>query len=225
MPFVLTTGQRHEATPFERLTERAVRRASAEFASTGPQYALDKKIWAMLGFGPCQEVNTETSMVEDSDIEDLRAAGWGEQGVYEAAALISLFNYSGRTEAASGLLVGRIPEEARLPEATLGKATAAQARAWEDSMGTRDSVEASLKLPGDASYRGAPVANIRLQTEPSTKEMPLASSKRSPNPVKPARAGLALLRRERLPVVCRTNGSLSDRLPPSRMGYSSGSLE
>ena len=115
--------------------------------------------------------------------------------------------------------------EARLPEATLGKATAAQAHAWEDSKGTRDSVEASLKLPGDASYRGAPVANIRLQTEPSTKEMPLASSKRSPNPVKPARAGLAPLRRGRLPVVCRTNGSLSDRLPPSRMGYSSGSLE
>jgi hypothetical protein len=179
----------------------------------------------MLGYGPCQEVNTETSMVEDSDIEDLRAVGWGEQGVYKATALISLFNYSGRTEAASGLPVGRIPEEARLPEATLGKATAAQARAWEDSKGTRDLVEASLKLPGDASYRGAPVANIRLQTEPSTKEMPLASSKRSPNPVKPARAGLALLRRERLPVVCRTNGSLSDRLPPSRMGYSSGSLE
>jgi hypothetical protein len=101
----------------------------------------------MLGYGPCQEVNTETSMVEDSDIEDLRAAGWGEQGVYEATALISLFNYSGRTEAASGLPVGRIPEEARLPEATLGKATAAQARAWEDSKGTRDSVEASLKLP------------------------------------------------------------------------------
>lgn len=75
----------------------------------------------MLGYGPCQEVNTETSMVEDSDIEDLRAAaGWGEQGVYEATALISLFNYSGRTEAASGLPVGRIPEEARLPEATLG---------------------------------------------------------------------------------------------------------
>src|SRR5215212_8846823 len=120
----------------------------------------------MLGYGPCQEVNTETSMVEDSDIEDLRAAGWGEQGVYEATALISLFNYSGRTEAASGLPVGRIPEEARLPEATLGKATAAQARAWEDSKGTRDSVEASLKLPGDASYRGAPVANIRFQTEP-----------------------------------------------------------
>lgn len=83
-------------------------------------------------------------MVEDSDIEDLRAAGWGEQRVYEATALISLFNYSGRTEAASGLPVGLIPEEARLPEATLGKATAAQARAWEDSKGTRDSVEASL---------------------------------------------------------------------------------
>ena len=90
----------------------------------------------------------------------------GEQEVYEAAALISLFNYSGWTEAASGLPACRIPEEARLPEATLGKATAAQARAWEDSKGTRDLVEASLKLPGDARYRGAPVANIRFQTEP-----------------------------------------------------------
>ena len=93
------------------------------------QYDLDKKIWAMLSYGPCQEVSTETSMVEDSDIEDLRAAGWGEQGVYEAAALISLFNYSGWTEAASGLPVCRIPEEARLPEATLGKPTVRRRRA------------------------------------------------------------------------------------------------
>ena len=101
----------------------------------------------MLGYGLCQEVGTENLVIaEDSDIEDLRAAGLGERGVYEATALISLFNCSGRTEAASGLPVDRIPEEARIPEATPGKPTAAQACAWEDSKGTRDSVEASLKL-------------------------------------------------------------------------------
>ena len=48
-------------------------------------------------------------MVEDSDIEQLRAAGWGEQGIYEATALVSFFNYSGRMEAASGLPMDTIP--------------------------------------------------------------------------------------------------------------------
>jgi len=43
--------------------------------------------------------------MEDSDIEDLRAAGWDERGIYEATALVSLFNYSGRIEAAAGLRV------------------------------------------------------------------------------------------------------------------------
>lgn len=42
-------------------------------------------------------------MVEDADIAALRAAGWGERGIYEATALIALFNFSGRLEAAAGL--------------------------------------------------------------------------------------------------------------------------
>ncbi len=50
-------------------------------------------------------------MAEDSDIEDLRAAGWNEKGIYEATALISLFNFSGRMEAASGLPMDEIPLE------------------------------------------------------------------------------------------------------------------
>ncbi len=62
-------------------------------------------------------------MVEDSDVEDLRAAGWDEQGIYEATALISFFNFSGRMEAASGLPMDRIPEGAEFPEATPGKPT------------------------------------------------------------------------------------------------------
>ncbi len=62
-------------------------------------------------------------MVEDPDIEELRAAGWDERAIYEATALISFFNYSGRMEAASGLPMDRIPEEAKFPEATPGKPT------------------------------------------------------------------------------------------------------
>ena len=68
-------------------------------------------------------------MVGDSDIEDLRAAGWGEKGIYEATALVSFFNYSGRMEAASGLpmdtiqglTMGQMPAEGPSPKATSGR--------------------------------------------------------------------------------------------------------
>ena len=94
---------------------------SAEFATTWPQYDLDRKTYALLAYA--KKLTQEPSMVEDSDVEDLRAAGWDEQGIYEATALISFFNFSGRLEAASGLPMDRIPEGARLPEATPGKPT------------------------------------------------------------------------------------------------------
>jgi alkylhydroperoxidase family enzyme len=95
---------------------------SAEFATAWPQYDLDRKTRALLGYA--KKLTQEPNMVEDSDIEELRAAGWDEQGIYEATALISFFNLSGRMEAASGLPMDRIPEEAKFPEATLGKPTA-----------------------------------------------------------------------------------------------------
>jgi hypothetical protein len=63
-------------------------------------------------------------MVEDSDIEDLRSAGWDEKGIYEATALIAYFNFTGRLEAASGLPMDQIPEVAQFPEATPDKPTA-----------------------------------------------------------------------------------------------------
>jgi hypothetical protein len=62
-------------------------------------------------------------MVEDSDIDALREAGWDEDGIYEATALISFFNFSGRMEAASGLPMDQIPAGAWFPEATPGKPT------------------------------------------------------------------------------------------------------
>ena len=78
-----------------------------EFATTWPQYDLDPKTRALLTYA--KKLTQEPSMVEDSDIERLRAAGWGEQGIYEATALVSFFNYSGRMEAASGLPMDSIP--------------------------------------------------------------------------------------------------------------------
>ncbi len=94
---------------------------SAEFATTWPQYDLDRKTHALLSYA--KKLTQEPSMVEDSDTEELRAAGWDEKGIYEATALISFFNFSGRLEAASGLPMDRIPEEARFPEATPGNPT------------------------------------------------------------------------------------------------------
>ena len=93
----------------------------AEFATTWPQYALDPKTRALLAYA--KKLTQEPSMVDDSDIEELRSAGWDEQGIYEATALISLFNCTGRMEAASGLPMDRIPQGAQFPEATPGKPT------------------------------------------------------------------------------------------------------
>ncbi len=94
---------------------------SAEFATTWPQYDLDEKTRVLLSYA--KKLTQEPSMVEDTDIEDLRAAGWDERGIYEATALISFFNFSGRLEAASGLPMDQIPEGAQFPEATPGKPT------------------------------------------------------------------------------------------------------
>jgi alkylhydroperoxidase family enzyme len=94
---------------------------SAEFATTWSQYDLDQKTRALLSYA--KKLTEEPSMVEDSDVEALRAAGWEEKGIYEATALISFFNFSGRMEAASGLPMDEIPEGARFPEATPGKPT------------------------------------------------------------------------------------------------------
>jgi alkylhydroperoxidase family enzyme len=94
---------------------------SAEFATTWPTYDLDVKTRALLAYA--KKLTQQPSMVEDSDIEDMRSAGWDERGIYEATALISLFNCTGRMEAASGLPMDRIPQGVQFPEATPGKLT------------------------------------------------------------------------------------------------------
>ena len=56
--------------------------------------------------------------MNDQDLAALRTAGWDEDAVYEATALISFFNCSGRMEAASGLPMDEVPAEAKFAEAT-----------------------------------------------------------------------------------------------------------
>jgi hypothetical protein len=73
-----------------------------------------------LGLAPtiCVEKLTKApSTVDDADVEALRRAGWDEKGIYEAAALASFFNFSGRLEAASGLPPDEVPTGASPPEA------------------------------------------------------------------------------------------------------------
>jgi uncharacterized peroxidase-related enzyme len=113
-----------------RLTEDE--HLTAEFATTWPTYDLDRKTRALLSYA--KKLTQEPSMMEDSDVEDLRSAGWDEQGIYEATALISYFNCTGRIEAASGLPMDQIPQGARFPEATASKPKVS-ARAWEVSKG------------------------------------------------------------------------------------------
>ena len=103
-----------KSSPLSRLQRETL-------ATTWPRYDLDLKTWALLSYA--KKLTQEPSMMEDSDVEALREAGWDEQGIYEATALISFFNFTGRMEAASGLPMDQIPQGARFPEATAGKPT------------------------------------------------------------------------------------------------------
>lgn len=86
-----------------------------EFATSWPEYELDAKTRALLGYA--SKLTETPSLVNDGDIERLRAAGWDDRAIWELTALVSLFNLSGRMEAVSGLPPDEIPEGARLAEA------------------------------------------------------------------------------------------------------------
>jgi alkylhydroperoxidase family enzyme len=72
-----------------------------EFATTWPTYDLDPKTRTLLGY--TKKLTETPGTVDDADLNALREAGWNERGIYQATALISFFNFSGRIEAASGL--------------------------------------------------------------------------------------------------------------------------
>jgi uncharacterized peroxidase-related enzyme len=91
---------------------------SSEFATTWRTYQLDDNTRALLEYAA--KLTKTPSQVENTDIEALRSAGWNEDAVYEATALTSFFNFSGRMEAASGLPPDEVPASASPPEARAG---------------------------------------------------------------------------------------------------------
>jgi uncharacterized peroxidase-related enzyme len=88
---------------------------SPEFATTWPTYDLDAKTRALLSYA--KKLTEAPSMIEDADLDALRAAGFADKAVYEATALIALLNLTGRMEAASGLPLDEVPTTAHPPEA------------------------------------------------------------------------------------------------------------
>lgn len=88
---------------------------SPEFATTWRTYDLDQRTRTLLEYA--EKLTKSPSSIDDADIDALRQAGWGEQGIYEATALASFFNFSGRLEAASGLPPDEVPAGSRFREA------------------------------------------------------------------------------------------------------------
>ena len=86
-----------------------------EFSAAWPDYSIDASTRALLRYA--KKLTESPDRIADSDVEGLREGGWDERGVYEATALIALFNFIGRLEAASGLPMDQIPAGASLPEA------------------------------------------------------------------------------------------------------------
>jgi hypothetical protein len=82
-----------------------------EFATLWPTYELEAKTRALLAYA--QKLTETPSLLDESDLEALRTVGWNEQAIYEATALIALFNMSGRLEAASGLPLDQVEASAR----------------------------------------------------------------------------------------------------------------
>jgi uncharacterized peroxidase-related enzyme len=89
-----------------------------EFASTWPEYEMDAKTRAMLGYA--SKLTDSPSMVDEDDVAKLKQSGWSDRAIWEIAALASFFNFSGRMEAASGLPPDEIPAGAKLAEARSG---------------------------------------------------------------------------------------------------------
>ena len=62
--------------------------ATSDFATEWPTYDLDGRTRALLSYAT--KLTEAPSQIEDTDIDALRAAGWGERGIWEATALTAL---------------------------------------------------------------------------------------------------------------------------------------
>ena len=81
-----------------------------DFATEWPEYDLDEETRALLTYAT--RLTQSPAQVTEDDLDRMREAGWDEEGLYRATALISFFNCSGRMEAVSGLPPDEIPGDA-----------------------------------------------------------------------------------------------------------------
>jgi alkylhydroperoxidase family enzyme len=89
-----------------------------DFTTTWRTFDLDAKTHALLAYA--EKLTEVPGMIEDEDVDALRAAGWSDDAIYDATLLIALLNFTGRIEAASGLPLDHVPDASRLPEASAG---------------------------------------------------------------------------------------------------------
>lgn len=87
---------------------------TSDFASNWRTYDLDEKTRVLLGYA--SKLTESPAMLDTADFDALRSAGWDDDGIYEATALTGFFNFSGRLEAASGLLPDTIADDANPAE-------------------------------------------------------------------------------------------------------------
>jgi len=85
------------------------------FATEWPTYTLDPKTRALLAYAA--KLTDAPSSIEDADVDALRSAGWSERGIWDATALISYFNFTGRMESAAGLPPDEVPPKSPAKEA------------------------------------------------------------------------------------------------------------
>lgn len=86
-----------------------------EFVERWPDYPVDDRTRVILKYA--RRLTTSPREVIDEDVRSLKEAGWDDRAIFEATALVGIFNFIGRLEAASGLPMDAIPAGAVLPEA------------------------------------------------------------------------------------------------------------
>lgn len=84
------------------------------FTTTWRTYDLDPKTRALLEYA--EKLTEAPGLLMDEDVDAMRTAGWDERAIWEATALIALFNLTGRMEAAAALPMDDVPDAARPPE-------------------------------------------------------------------------------------------------------------
>lgn len=72
---------------------------------TAPIVDREKALFAFL-----EKVNRDSSRLRQEDVEEVKAAGWSDEALYDAITVCALFNFYNKWTDATG--VGDMPEEA-----------------------------------------------------------------------------------------------------------------